>query len=169
MPTLNVGVVDLPHGDDDLTTGDLAEILEAKYDLFRGFVEDNLDKIADQMADALDGALNNMLNGAAVPENPYAEAMEWVGARFREFINSGEVERLGLIGVPTEAALKGVNHRLKIKRGGRRQSFVDTGLLVASFIAWMDFDGKDYGQGPQANTAQGKTIEGIQNDLKAAD
>lgn len=118
MPTLNVGVVDLPHGDDGLTTGDLAEILEAKYDLFRGFVEDNLDKIADQMADALDGALNNMLNGAAVPENPYAEAMEWVGARFREFINSGEVERLGLIGVPTEAALKGVNHRLKIKRGG---------------------------------------------------
>jgi hypothetical protein len=52
-----------------------------------------------------------------------------------------EIESMGLRGVPTKAALKGINHRLRHpyrKSNPRRPSFVDTGLYVASFRAWME-------------------------------
>ena len=41
-------------------------------------------------------------------------------------------------GVPTGAAKKGVNHRLKIRRGKRRPSFIDTGILRTNFVSWVD-------------------------------
>jgi len=49
-----------------------------------------------------------------------------------------EVEKLGIPGVPTKAALRGVNHRLKhpYRRRGARPSFVDTSLYMSSFKAW---------------------------------
>lgn len=162
--TLNVGVIDVPHLDDRITTGDLAEILEAKYDLFRGFVEDNLEKIADEMAASLGRAVDDVLGGAPVQENPYAEAMEWINAAFRRFLDSGEAERIGMIGVPTEAALKGVNRRLKIRRGPRRESFIDSGLLRASFMAWMEFDGTSFGQSASADDRWTKERASISKD-----
>jgi len=48
------------------------------------------------------------------------------------------METLGYPGVPTRAALMGVNSRLKKRRGKRRPSFRDTGLYQASFMAWVD-------------------------------
>jgi len=73
--------------------------------------------------------------------DPYARAMSDLQHRFRRFISSREVERVGIPGVPTQAALRGVNHRLKHpyrKSNPRRPSFRDTGLYEASFRAWID-------------------------------
>lgn len=138
MGAMQIGVINVPHLDDGITTGDLAEILEAKYDLFRGFVESHMEQIADAMASSLEGAVENILAGAPVPPNPYAEAEQFIEAAFRLFLDSGEAERIGMIGVPTGAALKGVNRRLKLRRGPRRESFIDSGILRASFAAWFE-------------------------------
>lgn len=163
--TLNVGVIDVPHLDDQITTGDLAEILEAKYQLFGGFVEDNLERIADEMAASLGRAVDDILGGAPVQENPYAESMEWINAAFRHFLDSGEAEKIGMIGVPTGAALAGVNRRLKLRKGPRRESFIDSGLLRASFIAWMEFDGASFGQSAGADAQWSRERDGISKDV----
>lgn len=141
MPTLHLGVFDLPHpggGKAGTTTGDLADILESKYGLYSVYIEANFDKIADQVAESLGDAMDNILAGAPVPENPFADAEQEVAAGFVTFLDTSEIEKIGVRGTPTEAALKGVNHRLKMNKGARRPSFIDTGTLRAATTAWVD-------------------------------
>jgi len=149
MPTLHLGVIDLPHpngGKEGLTTGDLADILEAKYGLYSVFVDANLEKIGEQCADSLQDAIDNMLAGAPAPENPFAAAEQDVAKDFVIFLDTSEIEKIGVRGTPTEAALKGVNHRLKLKKGGRRPSFIDTGTLRAATTAWVDTNSTPSGE-----------------------
>ena len=141
MSVLHIGVLDLPHpggGKAELTTGGLAEILESKYGVYSVFLDANLEKIADQLADSLGDAIDNVLAGAPVPENPFASAEQDVAADFVTFLDTSEIEKIGVRGTPTEAALRGVNHRLKINKGGRRPSFIDTGTLRASTAVWVE-------------------------------
>lgn len=140
MSILHLGVLDLPHpgGKGELTTGDLAEILESKYGLYSVFLDANLEKIAEQIADSLGDAIDNVLAGGPVPENPFAAAEQDVAADFVTFLDTDEMAKIGVRGVPTGAALRGVNHRLKIKKGSPRVSFVDTGTLRASTTAWVE-------------------------------
>lgn len=141
MSVLHIGVLDLPHpggGKAGLTTGGLAEILESKYGLYSVFLDVNLEKIAGQLADSLGDAIDNVLAGAPVPENPFASAEQDVAADFVTYLDTSEIEKIGVRGTPTEAALNGVNHRLKINKGARRPSFIDTGTLRASTAVWVE-------------------------------
>lgn len=121
-----------------MTTGDLAEILESKYGLYSVFLDANLEKIEEQVAESLSDAIDNMLAGAPAPENPLAGAEQAMARDFINFLDTSEIEKIGVRGTPTEAALKGVNHRLKLRKGGRRPSFIDTGTLRAATTAWID-------------------------------
>lgn len=137
--SLALGVIDVPHLDDRITTGDLAEILEAKYDLFRGFYEVHAEQIADLMAESLEDKLVDIVAGSPVPENPYGDATEAIRAMFQKWLDTRGPETIGMIGVPTEAALKGINHRKsQFRRGERRPSFEDTMLLRNSLAAWVE-------------------------------
>lgn len=141
MPTLHLGVLDLPHpggGKQALTTGGLAEILESKYGLYSVFLDANLEKITEDLADSIQDSIDNILAGAPAPENPYAAAEQQVAADFVAFLDTSEMEKIGVRGTPTAAALAGVNHRLKISKGARRPSFIDTGALRAATAAWVD-------------------------------
>jgi len=136
---LNLGVIDAPHLDSRITTGDLAQILESKYDLFRGFYESNADQIADILARSIDSAMSDLLNTGHAPENPYADGCEEIAALFKSFLDTGAAEKIGMIGVPTQAALKGINHRKSaFQKGARRPSFEDTMMLRNSLLAWME-------------------------------
>ena len=144
LSRLHLGVWDLPHpggGKAELTTGGLADILESKYGLYSVFLDANLEDIAEQMAESLGDAIDNVLAGAPVPENPFAAAEQQVAADFIDFLDTSEIEKIGVRGTPTEAALKGVNHRLKINKGARRPSFIDTGTLRAATTAWVEKGG----------------------------
>ena len=139
--TLHLGVLDIPHpggGKSQLTTGDLADILESKYGLYSNFVEANAEQIADAISDSLSDAIDNMLSGAPVPENPFLDAEQEIAAGFVTYLDTEEIAKLGVPGTPTEAALKGVNHRLKINRGPRRPSFINTGVLRDATTAWTE-------------------------------
>jgi hypothetical protein len=171
MPTLvlHLGVIDQPYADPapaprkapkdsrraskrprgakpaatpNQTTGDVAKILEERYDVMAGFMLLHGQDVADDLADAMVGALEDLLAGAppAALADPLAPAAEKIGERFREFIDLEELSGLEE-GVPTAAALKGVSHRFKhpyAQGHPRRPSFVDTGLYRESFIAWTD-------------------------------
>jgi hypothetical protein len=130
-----------PAGSDSgTTTGDVAMILEAKYHIMRIFSEDFHEVIVNELAIALQGSIVNLMLGGPVVDdmNPYEDALEIIKQRFEFFLDSEEMGKLGYPGVPTQAALKGVNHRLKLKKGDRRPSFIDTGLYQKSFKAWIE-------------------------------
>ena len=102
------------------------------------FFEVHKDEIAASLTEALRDAADAVMMGAPLAASPYAAGTSLIEARFKRFLYSQEVERLGIPGVPTRAALDGINHRFKNPRTGkRRPSFIDTGLFEASFKAWV--------------------------------
>ena len=120
------------------TTGDVAQILEGKYHIMSIFYELNEEQIAGYFADAMAGALEDVFAGAPPQAKPYAQAESDIQTRFREFLDRDEMAHTATPGVPTRAARRGVNHRLKIKKGNPRPSFIDTGAYQGAFLAWVD-------------------------------
>jgi hypothetical protein len=122
-----------------MTTGDVAEILEAKYAVMAAFARVHEKDILDALGESLHGSLESLLMGQRT--DPFGAGTQKIDQAFRDFINSREVESVGIAGVPTMAALMGVNHRLKhpyAKSNPRRPSFRDSGTYVSSFRSWMD-------------------------------
>jgi len=138
MPVIHLGVADLPYAEGDKTTGDVAEILEDKYHIMQVFYEQHKEDIAEDLKVAAAGALENMIAGGPPPNRPFGSAEAAIEDRFRRFLSEAEMDRLGYPGVPTAAALIGVNHRLKITKGSPRPSFIDTGLYESSMICWVE-------------------------------
>tara|TARA_B100001105_G_C22133950_1_gene332940 strand:+ start:32 stop:574 length:543 start_codon:yes stop_codon:yes gene_type:complete len=120
------------------TTGDVASILEAEYGVMQAFADSRLDWIADQVANSLAGAMETMEMGGPVVD-PFATVASQVETGFKAFIASGEIEGLGIAGVPTKAAQLRKSSRFKkgVNPKGR-PSFVDTGLYQASAKAWVE-------------------------------
>lgn len=156
MTSIVFGVIDLPYADaqsyktlkarkpkvvrsSSLTTGDVAEILEAQYQVMGHFVEYHGKEIADDLEDSYAKALNAILDGAPPTFNPAGAAVSAIQNRFREFLYNREMDNK-VPGVPTEAAKKGQSKRFKraSKKRKDRPSFIDTGLYEASFIVWVE-------------------------------
>jgi hypothetical protein len=126
------------HG--SISTGDVADILEAKYGVMGAFLETHGQEVGDLIATSMANSLEDLMRGAPSGGNSFASAESAIENAFKTFLSSGEAERAGISGVPTQAALKGVNHRLKhpyAKANPPRTSFIDTGLYENSFKAWV--------------------------------
>lgn len=163
MPTLVLGIVDQPYenehppkpapkkvrkgakhrkrdfiGGEVTTTGDVAEILEAKYHVYEIFYLLHEDDIAKEMVEAYGAALEGVFAGAPTSGDPFDRAAEKIFTMFQTFIDQKEMDTLGYPGVPTKASLEGVSHRFKKKQSKPgRPSFQDTGLYEANFKAWL--------------------------------
>lgn len=142
MPTLHLGVIDIPYaGKSGITTGDVADILEARYHILELYYEiAGAEIIAQVLETSAAEAMESMAMGSNVGISLTADAEERLGAAFRVFLAQDELS--GLVpGVPTAASNKGVSHRLKhpyAKDNPERPSFIDTGLYSASMRAWID-------------------------------
>ena len=155
---LNLGVIDIPyahvprgyarnrrhpaHPAGTETTGDVAVWLENKYHIMETFYEAHQNEIGRRLMESLRGTLEGILQGAPIGSgfDPYAAACSAIDDSFKQFLSTQAVETYGIRGVPTEAALGGVNHRKKAgynKNRARRPSFIDTGLYEASFKSWV--------------------------------
>lgn len=160
MTTLHLGVIDLPYADassyrevgakkpktmpdketSTITTGDVAEILEAEYHVMEVFYTLHEEFVAEQLTDSMLNAFESIELGAPVGLDPTGDATAAIAQRFREFITNKEIESLGIPGVPTKAAQEGHSRRFKnpYKKRKSRPSFLDTGLYVGAAIAWVD-------------------------------
>jgi hypothetical protein len=118
------------------TTGDVAEILEARYGIMETFFNAHSRDIVQAMEGSLSGTLENLLLGAPTAGASFGAATAEIEREFRQFLSNREMD--GMPGIPTQAAMMGVNRRLKVRRGAMRPSFVDTGLYQQSFTAWVD-------------------------------
>lgn len=140
MPVLHLGVIDLPytHGRKSVTTGDVAGWLENRYHVMEVFYQQNDAFVARSLEQSVSGALENLLMGAPPSVNAFAGGTDKIEDRFKTFLSTRKMEKLGYPGVPTQAALDGINHRFKNPRTGKhRPSFIDTGQYQASFKAWV--------------------------------
>ena len=104
------------------------------------FYEAHQDEIANDLADAVQIALEDMMSGAPPTDIPFAAGTARIGENFKKFLDTQEVERMGIPGVPTGAAKRGVSHRLKHPYAKRdaRPSFIDTGQYEAAMTAWVE-------------------------------
>ena len=147
---IHLGVIDVPYKEystgptkngkiENPTTGDVAEWLEDKYEVMGRFVELHADDIAKSIENSLAGALESLMQGAPATLNPFGTAMGDIETLFKfTYLDKEEIVGTGADGVPTEAAKRGVNHRMKLKRGPKRPSFVDTGQYQATMKAWNE-------------------------------
>lgn len=165
MTELNLGVIEVPYDDggkpakrkvpkkprkgkakapptskgstEPVTTVNVAHFLEDKYHVMEIFYRENQDEILGAMIHGLEGALEDLYAGAPIG-NPFAEVDDEISAAFRVWLMQAEIEKLGIPGVPTKAALEGRSLRFKNKRGERRPSFIDTGLYETAFRSWIE-------------------------------
>lgn len=145
-PTLNLGVLVQPYRSEDnkstaVTTGDVAQILEAKYGIMKSFARAHHKTIETAVTVSVTNALEALVMGRRI--DPFGAGMQQIQSRFKQFISSAEAERVGIPGTPTGAAMRGVNHRRKhpYKRSNpRRPSFYDTHLYANSMRAWISHE-----------------------------
>lgn len=155
MPTLSLGVEDFPYPEEpqgrnkrgqfkrlgarrNMTTGRLTDILEDKYEIIQNFAALHGNEIAEAFMDDLEIQLGERFGGTR--KRGTAQASKAVEKLFRQFIYGRLLDRL-VEGVPTKASILGTSARpafRKYPKGQPRPSFVDTGLYVSSFRAWVD-------------------------------
>ncbi|EEE1090841.1 hypothetical protein B9M44_005386, partial [Salmonella enterica subsp. enterica serovar Beaudesert] len=95
--------MDIPYENENTTTGDVAEILEGRYRIMQTFFDRHGEEIAQMMSNDLAAGLENMLAGAPLPADPFAESMSQVHHLFVAFLDNEEMN--GTEGVPTARAL----------------------------------------------------------------
>ena len=122
------------------TTGQVAEQLEDEYGVMQVFFDQNQGQIADHLANAVAGAIETAMMGGSVDlMDSLSAGLGNIERDFRNYIDLEEISKSGVPGVPTKAALLGINHRMKKPTTHvRRPSFRDTGQYQASFKAWID-------------------------------
>lgn len=121
-----------------VTTGDVAGFLEGKYHVMEVFFELYKDAIAEALKGSLAGSLENLLMGGPEGAPAFGTASGEIETLFRKFLESKEMDSLGIPGVPTQASLDGVSPRFKRGKGPVRPSFVASGLYENNFTAWVD-------------------------------
>lgn len=143
MTILHLGVVDVPYqvGKNAKTTGDVADILERKYKIMTKFWQAHGQDYIDALVQGSVQAMEQTITGRRPARSDVRTTLSQMQHGFRQFISTREVERVGIKGVPTQAALRGVSHRRRhpyARSNPRRPSFRDTGQYMASFRAWID-------------------------------
>ena len=123
-----------------LTTADVANQIESKYQLVETFYKLEEDKffiplLEDDYAEALRIEMSGLQVGAWVS----TKTTDKIRNKFRRNLMTRRYD--GLIkGVPTRSSARGISH-LRRKPGastGSRPSFVNTGLYMRSFVAWEE-------------------------------
>ena len=149
MPTLHLGVIDIPYADEAITTGKVAKILEARYGVMGAFYLRHKVDIHAALTKSLQGQVVGILNGKPLNSDPYARACADIDSMFKKFLSLSEIEKMGIEGVPTQAALDGKTTRFKAgknkgkrrgkaTKGQRRPSFIDSGTYQASEKSWVE-------------------------------
>jgi hypothetical protein len=154
MPTLHLGVVDVPYANaprkagskaksGTQTTGDVATWLEDKYGVMQTFFELHGDDIAQSLAKSYQGALETVLMGGPTTSDPFGTAQSEIEHQFRNFLLNREMD--GRPGVPTLAAIERASGKRRSNRFKRKRatnaapvSFIDTSLYENSFTDWLD-------------------------------
>jgi hypothetical protein len=142
MTVLHLGINEIPYADGRLTTFEVAEILESRYGVMMLFSLLHGSDITEGLESALQDKIDNFLMGAPgqdlstmFPEGSLGS----IEQAFRKMLDDRELDGRAP-GIPTEASLRGVSHRLLhpyAKSNPPRPSLIDTGAYQANMRAWV--------------------------------
>ena len=137
---LHLGVVDKPHLK-GATTGSVANYLEERYGVMQMFYDRYADQINNDITQRLLDALESNLS------NPFDAPIDDITKTFHSYLETREVEQDNNK-LPSQRAIDGYKSRMKnpthMKKGKklvkrpRRESLIDTGVYMNSFVAWVD-------------------------------
>jgi hypothetical protein len=121
------------------TTYEVAKRLEEKYKVMEHFFEDEEEFIAKSLTDSMEKALEAILSGAPATFDPFGRAASLIQDRFKQYLFLKKLD-FRVDGVPTQASLDGVNHRMAHPYAKRdpRPSFIDTGNYETHFRVWVE-------------------------------
>lgn len=127
------------YGDDPgKTTFEVAEDLERRYGIMKTFYAVHRKEVQREVVKILTNQLADVIQfGAPMPDEML---LSNTMSRFQLFLTTHEVERQGIPGTPTLAAIEGINSRFKTRKDPGRPSFIDGGLYENSFQAWVEFN-----------------------------
>ena len=138
MSKVSLGVLEVAYTDEEgaTTTGEVAEILEKKYDVMATFVDAHADKIKDDVASVYVLFLNNYLKTGETWGGHKEFPLEKVDSEFSDYLDRDEWQRI--TGRTIMAAALGLSSRKKDKQySGPRPAFIDTRLYQRSFRAFL--------------------------------
>lgn len=138
MSKVSLGVKEVAYTDEEgaTTTGEVAEILEAKYDVMGVFIDARMDKIKDDVASVYVLFLNNYLKTGETWGGFKEFPLEGVDAEFSDYLDRDEWQRI--TGRTIRAAALGLSSRKKDKQySGPRPAFIDTRHYQRSFRAYL--------------------------------
>ena len=139
MPTLHLGVLDVAYSNDSgaVTTGQVAEFLEADYHVMRVFFETNQERIGEWLAQSMSSEIENLAMGK--PPGQLSVNTEKINERFRDFLAQREWKDVSMQMIAAAEA-GDTRRKQSVSKKGRqaRAEFIDTGLYQQSFRAWVD-------------------------------
>lgn len=135
-----LGVDDRPYTNTNaagvVTTGDVGEILEAKYHVMQHFYDAHKVDIAADLENAIKDQLDVIMDGRSPSTDPFRGANAKIVSRFKDFLMTGEIETMGIPGIPTQASIKRREggRSARKKSAGTGPSFVDSGMYENNFV-----------------------------------
>lgn len=136
---LHLGMIDIPYAVGDKTTVEVAEILEAKYGIFKVYAGLHMQFFADELANSLAGEIETLFLGGKPSTDPFLTGTSAIDQSFRDWLDKDGPRQAGIPGTPTLASKSGTNHRFKSKKQRKKRvSFIDTGLYQGNFKSWVD-------------------------------
>lgn len=132
---LILGVVEVPYAEGRQDTGEVAEILEAKFHVMQIFVDQNLELITNDIADGVLGAMESALMGAPPGHDMFGSAMANIEDRFHGYIDR---EEHGIKTKAKDAPKAGARKKRQYRQVTSKTTFVDSGLYRNNFKAWID-------------------------------
>ena len=124
------------------TSAEVAKELEDRYELVSTFYLGEEDELSFALEDFYGEAIEAVLMGKPPKKIPSDELTKKIEEAFRQYLQNEEH------GIKTEAARRGVSHLLPkpySRRNPPRPSFIDTGLYMQSFRAWVEEEPEDDG------------------------
>jgi hypothetical protein len=134
---LHFGIEEVPYAEGQENTGDVAEILEAKFGVMQTFADQNQDDIAEMIANGLAGSLESIMAGAPPEFNVFGQAMSDIESRFVDYIDH---EEHGIQTKAKESPKGGARKKRQYKKASSKITFVDSGLYRGNFKAWVSDD-----------------------------
>jgi len=132
---LNLGVIDIPYRNAEGTsTGDVAEILEDKYQVMQRFFDMYDKDIVKDIEDGIAGAIENAFAGQKNP-NLFAGSMSKTEKRFRNYLDK---EEHGIQLKKHKAPKAGARKKMQYKKVEHTTAFVSSGLFRLNFKAWIE-------------------------------
>ena len=138
ITVINLGVdpSEMPYaGSGSITCGEVAEILEGKFDVMQIFANMNEAKIAAFIEQGIADSIESKMMGAPDDLDMFGSAMEKIKDGFDEYIDQ---QQHGIKLKKFNRPMAGARFKKQYRKVAKTLAFVDSGMYRSNFKAWVE-------------------------------